>query len=171
MNTRTLPTCLAAASLMLILPLATQGIASAQGAGPHGPRYATVAASASPVAVAPGQSGKLIIRLAVAPGFHVNSAKPDDPSLIATSFAPNAVKGVHYGAPVYPAVSRVKIEASPKPIPAYIGSVAIIVPFTVAKSAHAGKLSVGGTLTYQGCNAVSCYPPKQDPIAAAVSVK
>ena len=162
---------LIAASALLGLPILAAGIASAQGAGPHGPRYATLAASASPASIAPGKAGKLVIRVAVAPGFHINAAKPDDPSLIATSFAPNAVKGVHYGAPVYPAISRVKIEASPKPIPAYIGNVAIIVPFTVAKGTRAGKLSVGGTLTYQGCNAVSCYPPKQDPIAAAVSVK
>ena len=171
MKTQSYRSTLLAASLLLSLPVLVAGVVLAQGAGPHGPRYATVAASASPVSVAPGQAGKLVIRVAVASGFHLNSAKPDDPSLIATSFAPNAVKGVHYGAPVYPMVSRIKIEASPKPIPAYVGNVAIIVPFTVAKGTHAGKLSVGGTLTYQGCNAVSCYPPKQDPINAAVLVK
>lgn len=171
MNTRRFAFSAYIAAGLLLIPLAMPKAAHAQGAGPRGPRYATVSTTATPVSIAPGMGGKLVIHISVAAGFHLNAAKPDDPSLIATSFAPKAVKGVHYGAPVYPKVSRIKIEASPKPIPAYVGNVSVIVPFTVDKSAHPGKLSVGGTLTYQGCNAASCYPPKQDPITAAVSVK
>jgi hypothetical protein len=143
--------------------------ASAQ--SPRGPKYASVSDSISPTAIAPGQGGKLVIFLTVAPGFHVNSVKPTDPSLIATTFAPASAAGLRFGPAKFPKAVMIKTAGSTEAIPVYMGAVRIIVPFTVAPSARAGSLTVGGTLTYQGCNSNSCYPPANDSISAKVVVK
>jgi len=132
-------------------------------------RVATAAASVSPAYVARGGRGVLTVTLSVAPQFHVNAHKTTDPDLIATTFTPTAAAGVHYGPAHYPVPRLMTLDG--KPTPVYTGRAIITVPFTVSRSAPAGRLRVGGQLTYQGCNATSCYPPQTVSIGAAVSTK
>jgi len=137
--------------------------------GPAGPKYAVVSAKAQPATLAPGGHGALVIHMVVAPGFHVNSSTPKDPSLIATAFAPAAEKGVRFSAAKYP--KQEMVMSAGQSVAAYQGAFNITVPFMVVSTAHRGVTSVAGTLTYQGCNATACYPPKQETVHATVTVK
>lgn len=132
-------------------------------------RVATAAVSVSPAHVVRGGRGVFTVRLTVAPQFHVNAHQTTDPDLIATTFTPTAAAGVHYGPAHYPAPRLMTLGG--KPTPVYTGRAIITVPFTVARSAPAGRLRVGGQLTYQGCNATSCYPPQTVTLGVAVSAK
>jgi hypothetical protein len=147
------------------------GMTPAAAQGPAGPNYATVTVKASPASVAPGSAGKLIIKVAIAPGFHLQSAKPSDPDLIATAFAPSTAGAVKYGAPTYPKDQMVRVAGASQPQPVYTGTVDIVVPFKIASSAHPGQAAVGGTLTYQGCNQTACFPPKQTVLRCPVAIK
>lgn len=158
----------------ILTPLVLVGFAGlvvcpAPAQSPGRMRAATVAASASPGHVMRGGKGVLIVTLSVATQFHVNAHKTADPDLIATTFTPTPMAGVQYGLARYPAPRMMTLDG--KPTPVYTGRAIITVPFTVARSAPAGRLRIGGQLTYQGCNATSCYPPQTVTLGAAVSVK
>jgi hypothetical protein len=149
--------------------LMTMTTASAQLAG--SPKFASVTAQAAPQALARGASGTLVIHLALTPGYHVNAAKPNQPDAIATTFTPSPAPGIKYLKPRFPAEHLVKLSPSTPPSNVYTGDVAISIPFTVTKAAAPGAHSVGGTLTFQACNASMCFPPKQQPVTARISVR
>jgi len=131
---------------------------------------ATVSASAKPASVARGGHGALTIVFDVQSGYHINAHKLTDDNFIPTVVTPKAAAGVSYGAPVYPASHVVKMEGVGD-IQVYTGHVTVKVPYTVAKSAKPGKISLGADISYQGCNATSCYPPVKATASASVSVK
>lgn len=133
---------------------------------PGASKVATVSASAKPAALARGGRGILTITVAVAPKFHVNAHAPSDPDLIGTDFHGT---GAAFGAVHYPAASTITI--SRKPTRVYQGRSVITVPFTVPRTAKPGRMTVGGSLTYQGCNETMCYPPTTVPVKAVVTVK
>lgn len=141
----------------------------AQAQSPGRAHVAVVSASAAPAHVGRGGKGTLTVTLLVAPQFHVNAHKTTDPDLIATDFAPTAPVGVTFGAARYPAPQLLMLDG--KPTPVYQGRTVISIPFTVAKTAKAGTASLGGQLTYQGCNAASCFPPKTVAVRAAIAIR
>ncbi len=148
---------------------AVVGLAAACGAAIAAP-VATVSASAKPRSVARGGHGALTIMLVVQPGYHINANKLTDPSYIPTVVKPKAAAGVSYGAPVYPASHTVQM-AGVGPLQVYTGRVAVKVPYTIARSAKPGTVSLGADISYQGCNATSCYPPVKASASASVAVK
>ncbi len=142
---------------------------TAQAQSPGHTTVATVSASAAPRQVARGGRGVLTVTLTIAPGFHVNAHKTNDPDLIATDFAPSAPAGVKFGTVRYPAPHLLTLDGKPSPV--YVGRTTLSIPFTVTKTARAGMAALGGQLTYQGCNAASCFPPKTVPVKAAVTLR
>jgi hypothetical protein len=130
-----------------------------------------VTASVAPSTVERGHSGKIVISVKVAAGFHIQSSKPSDPNLIATVFKPMPAPGMRFGTAVYPIPTLVKVAGSNQPLQAYVGEVRIAIPFVVSRSAKVGKLPVAGMLTYQACNSTSCYPPVSRAVSAKVVIK
>ena len=154
----------AVASLLFVGVLAAHSPAGAQMPGTT--KVATVTASARPATVSRGGKGVLTITVAVAPRFHVNAHAPGDPDLIGTDFHG---AGAAFGAVRYPTAKTIILDK--KPTRVYTGRSVITVPFTVPKTARPGRMTVGGSLTYQGCNATMCYPPTTVPVRAVVTVK
>ncbi len=142
---------------------------TAQAQSPGKANVAAVSASVTPAHVGQGGKGVLTVTLAVAPQFHVNAHKTSDPDLIATDFAPMAMAGVTFGAARYPAPHMLTLDG--KPAPVYVGRTTILVPFTLSKTARMGTMPLGGQLTYQGCNAESCFPPKTVAVKASLSIR
>ena len=136
-----------------------------------GPKVATVTAVAQPAAVAPGGSGVLRVTVAVGPQYHINAHKPNDAAYIATDFAAQKTPAVTFGAARYPAPKAMKLSYAPKPLLVYTGKTIIDVPFTVSRTARPGKTALGGALSFQGCDAKSCYPPASAQVRAAVTIK
>ena len=138
----------------------------------QGPTIVSVkSVKVSPSTVAPGGHGTLTVMLAIAPGYHINAHKPNDPNLIPTAFTA-ASAGAVFGVARYPAAKTIKVSYTPKPILVYEGKTTIQVPFTVAKSAkHGQTAAVNATLSFQGCNQSSCFAPTSLPVRATVGVK
>ena len=153
--------------------LGLAGVASAQAAHAQfgGPKVATVTATAKPVAVAPGGRGVLVVTVTVGPQYHINAHVPNDPAYIATVFAGQKAPGITYGTPVYPSPHPMKLSYAAKPLLVYTGRAVIAVPFTVAKTAKPGKATLSGALSFQGCDAKSCYPPASAQVHTAVTIK
>ena len=136
-----------------------------------GPKVATVTAAAKPATIARGGKGVLLVTVTVRPQYHINAHKPNDSAYIATDFSGQAAPGVTFGMARYPMPKPMKLSYSPKPLLVYVGKAVISVPYTVAKTAKPGKMALTGTVSFQGCDAKSCYPPASAPMRAIVTVK
>jgi len=136
-----------------------------------GPKVATVTAVAKPSTVARGGKGVLLVTVSVGPQYHINANKPNDPAYIPTAFSGQAAPGIIFGAAKYPAARSVKVSYSPKPLLVYTGKAVIAVPYMVTKSAKLGKMALAGTVSFQGCDAKSCYPPASAPVRAVITIK
>ena len=160
--------------LLLSLPLVatifltSPNPASAQ-LGPS--KVATVSAAAKPATVIRGGKGVLMVTLLVKLKYHVNANKPNDPAYIPTVFTPNPVPGIVFGPAHYPAASLIKVSYSPKPLRVYRGRVTMTVPFTVTQAAQPGAKTLSGSVSFQGCDAKSCFPPTSAPVKAPVTIK
>ena len=160
-----------ASKTLTALCLATPALLLPAHAQFGGPKVATVTASAKPAIIAPGGRGVLVVTVAVGPQYHINAHVPNDPAYIATAFAGQKTPSIVYGTPVYPAPRAMKLSYASKPLLVYTGHAVITVPFTVAKTARPGKAALAGALSFQGCDAKSCYPPASAQVRAAVTVK
>jgi len=135
------------------------------------PKVATVTAVASPSAVAPGGKGVLRVIVNIGPQYHINAHLPNDPAYIATVFTGQKSPGITLGTAKYPAPRAMKLSYAAKPLLVYTGKTVISIPFTVAKTAKRGKTGLAGSVSFQGCDARSCYPPASAQVRAAVLVK
>ena len=135
------------------------------------PKVATVTATARPSAVAPGGKGVLLVTVAVGPKYHINAHTPNDPAYIATVFAGQKTPGITFGPAAYPAPKAMRLSYAPKPLLVYTGRAVISVPFTVAKTARPGRVPLAGAVSFQGCDARSCYPPASAQVRAAVTIR
>jgi hypothetical protein len=139
---------------------------------PGGLQYATTSASISPAHAAPGSHATVTVTVHVSSGFHINSATPNDSDLIATDVSVAESHGITVGKPVYPAAKTIQAPAlSQKPLSVYIGTAKIEVPVTISRSAKPGKYVLPVVISYQGCNASACYPPRTDNRAVTLLVR
>ena len=136
-----------------------------------GAKVASVTAKALPLTVARGGHGTLFLTVAVAPHYHINSNKPADKSLIPTVFTGMNSAGVTFGAAHYPTPKAIQLSSAKTPVLVYQGKTVIAIPYTVAKTAKAGRASLHGSLGYQACNELSCFPPSSLPVKAAITIK
>jgi DsbC/DsbD-like thiol-disulfide interchange protein len=134
-----------------------------------GSNVATVTARAT--SAARGGRGVLTLTVRVAPGFHINAHKPNDPDLIPTTFQGTAPPGVTFGPTRFPTPKAVTVSYEKRPMLVYTGRTMILVPFDVARTVRPGRLTLAGTFSFQGCNATSCFPPVAAPVRATVTVK
>ena len=157
-------------ALCFLAPLTLFSLTSAD-AQYGGPKVAIVTADARPTAVARGGSGVLFVTMSVSPQFHINAHHPNDPAYIATVFQGQPMAGIKFGAPHYPAPKAVKVSYSSKLLLVYLGKTVIAVPFTISRTAKLGKIALAGTVSFQGCDTKSCYPPASAPVRAVVTIK
>ena len=135
------------------------------------PKIAVVTASARPGIVPRGGRGILYVLLSVAPRFHINAHHPGNLAYIQTTFHGQSMPGISYGPAHYPTAQTVKVSYSSKPLLVYTGKVMIVVPYSVLKTAKTGAATLMGAVSYQGCDANSCYPPASTPTRAVVVIK
>ena len=134
-------------------------------------KYATVSATASPKIVHPGSTVLLKILVKVSPGFHINSDKPNDPDLIPTAVSFGPEKSVAYGSPSFPNPKTISAPSlSQKPLSVFTGTAVILDKVTVSPSAKPGQYTLSASVSYQGCNMNSCYPPTSSTVNASVKV-
>ena len=100
------------------------------------------------------------IPVTIQEGYHVNSNKPADPSLIPTSITWTSLGALQNAQVTFPKASSEKYEFSPDPLLVFSGNVELTVSFKIAPNAPAGPGIAAGKLRYQACNSRACYPPK-----------
>ena len=138
------------------------GLALVSALAAQAPNPATllkVQASVAPGA-APGQ-GTLVLRAALAPGWHVNSHRPSEEYLIPTTVQVQAPGSVKLGEPRYPDGKMLKFSFSETPLSVYEKEFEIQVPLQWSGSGPAPALS--GAIEFQACNDTQCLAPASVP--------
>jgi thioredoxin:protein disulfide reductase len=141
---------------------------------------ATAAAqtSASVIKIRPEQSSykvkagaatPLVLVVEIGDGYHINSSRPADKNLIATSLKFDKLAGLTVSPVVYPKARLQKFEFSPKPLSVYEGKATFKVTARALPSLD-GPQTLKGKLTVQACNNQVCLRPQTVDVAIPVEV-
>lgn len=168
-------------TLSVIMLLALNSIATASPA--ESLRAFSQAASSSAAAVVKpqtyvslepvprGKTFEVAIVVEIARGYHMNSHKPTDPYLIATTLTPQLPAGFEILDTVYPEGQQEKFAFSPnKPLNVYTGKVTLKLRVAAHIDAPLGASTIPITLRYQACNDTTCLQPVKVPVDAKITV-
>ena len=103
--------------------------------------------------------------------WHINSNKPEDLSLTATTLKIAKSKEYAVQKISYPPASFVKLEFSEKELALYEEQAVIKVVLIIGKNFNESKLTVKGSLQYQPCNSQTCLFPVSKPFSIDVKLK
>ena len=109
-----------------------------------------------------GDSTRLVVRVSIREGWHLQSDVPLDEFLIPTTVKAKA-EGLTFGKPVFPKAKIENIEALGGKVAVFEGDIEVKIP---AKRANA-KVNAAALektevmLRYQACNSSQCLPPKE----------
>ena len=130
------------------------------------------AAPVAPVAVVPGNSGKVELAFRVQPGFHINSNKPKSNLLIPTVLLFSPPTDVLVGKITYPKGRDLTFEFLPnETLNVYSGDFAVTALVSTVRSISLGTYRVHGALKYQACDNRQCYEPREVPLSFDVIVR
>jgi thiol:disulfide interchange protein DsbD len=126
---------------------------------------ATVAA---PKSVIPGKAFTVTITLNVSSPYHIQG-NPPGKDYIATAVSVAAPKGFTADKAVYPKASEMTFSG--EKIPVFTGKLFITVQVTADRSVKPGSVTLPVTVSYQGCNDTSCFPPAKVTSETRVTVR
>jgi thiol:disulfide interchange protein DsbD len=107
-----------------------------------------------------GKGFDVLLDVAVARGFHIQSHRPLIPSFIASRVLMESTPGVSFEAPVFPE-PKVRKDAVLGQLSEFAGSITIRIPANVDDPAPTGAVHFGGLFTFQACNERGqCFPPE-----------
>jgi DsbC/DsbD-like thiol-disulfide interchange protein len=150
-------------TLAASLGVAVVGAAATPASGPQ----VQARLIAPPSAVAGGKV-RVVVEMTLGPGWHVNSHRPAQSFLIPTTAALTASNGT-FTEVRYPEPVTKKFEFADEALAVYEGTVRFEAELALPATA-AGKVDLGGALSYQPCNETQCYPPAKATLGAAVAV-
>jgi len=141
--------------LLLTLPL------SAQSGQSFGTRIEVLRLESllSQDAVRPGDTFRLGIKIVLLDDWHINSSKPSEDFLIATTMEIQDSPHFEFGDIQYPPGHDIKFEFSDIPLSVYEDSVIIWLEVTAASGLQPGEQNLTGKINYQACNNSSCLAP------------
>jgi cytochrome c biogenesis DsbD-like protein len=114
-----------------------------------------------------GKEFKVAIVADIASGFHMNSHKPTDEYLIATTLKAELPAGFELIDTIYPKGKLEKFAFSPEhPLDVYSESVTLVLRLSAKSTAVLGPAEIPMTLRYQACNDSTCLPPVNLPLSA-----
>jgi uncharacterized protein YcnI len=118
-----------------------------------------------------GKSFEIAVVVEIAKGFHMNSHKPSDAYLIATTLTAQPPAGFEITDTIYPEGRQEKFSFSPnKPLNVYTGKVILRLKLTAHPDAALGATTIPMTLRYQACNDTTCLQPVKIPVDAKFEV-
>src|SRR2546427_3757441 len=142
-------------ALTLLIVVAIAGVAQGQIRG--------VTAEVSPIVGADGVHAGSVVRaalqVALPEGFHVQSNKPRDPSLIPTALTVDPPAGISVAEIVFPNPIDLKQIGADQPLAVFEREFTIGVRFAVAPTHPVGDIAVPAELRYQACNDTTCFAP------------
>jgi thioredoxin:protein disulfide reductase len=127
-----------------------------------------VKVSPSPVKVKKGASAAATVTLDIDGGYHINSNRPSEAYLIATTLKLQPQGGLTPGVVVYPKAKLQKFSFSQKALSVFEGRVTL--KFNVRAGAAASSQTLKGRLTIQACNDQQCLRPQTVDVNIPVEV-
>ena len=106
-----------------------------------------------------GSSGYLAMTADIGEGWHINSNDPLESYLIPTILEVKAPEGIEVVRILYPEPDLVKLEISEGKMPLYHGRTIFGAYLKVGKNVPPGSYEIRVTLSYQGCNNLTCLEP------------
>jgi hypothetical protein len=103
--------------------------------------------------------------------WHINSNKPEDPSLTATVLKIDKSKEYAVQKISYPPASFVKLQFSESELALYEEQAVIKVVLITGKNFDSKKLLLKGSLQYQPCNDQTCLFPVNKPFIEEIKLK
>ncbi|MDA8377529.1 MAG: thioredoxin family protein [Planctomycetia bacterium] len=119
--------------------------------------------AAQPENIAASGQGVVVIHLAVAAGYHIQSHHPLESFLIPASVKLLPSAGMLFGAVHYPAAITIPVPPQITrlgKLSVYEGRFDITIPFKVLPAAVAGPREITARITFQACNDQSCLMPE-----------
>jgi hypothetical protein len=118
-----------------------------------------------------GKPFEVAVVVHIADGYHMNSNKPSESYLIATTLTPQLPAGIVLTDTLYPNGHLQKFSFSPdKPLDVYANTVTLRMRMMAQSSLAPGTISLPITLRYQACNNTSCLRPVKVPVNAEIRV-
>jgi thiol:disulfide interchange protein DsbD len=106
-----------------------------------------------------GTTVRAALKVALPEGFHVQSNKPRDPSLIATELAVEGPSGIQLDELVFPKAVDFPQEGLDQPLLVFDREFTIGVRLALPANLPPGEVTVPARLRYQACDDKMCYAP------------
>lgn len=155
-------------SIVILLSLAL-GAASLR-SQPVSATKVSVVAEVFPPRILPGGSGKLVLTLIIAPGWHVNANGMAGEDVLATEFGWTPPPGFSVTGTQYPRGEPVMVSFQKEPLVAYQDEVQIVVDFRVGETVKPGTVLLAGEVTVQACSEDVCLMPSDLEVSVPVDV-
>lgn len=169
LNTRNI--CFLAIFLIVTVPLLIAHRAADQIQDKNvGQSILTVKAVSPAKAVAPGDTFELTLELTVAPGYHINSQKPEDELLVPTSVELKKDPALELKEVIFSEAKKKKFKFSDKPLSVYEGQVKVKLKIELAEGVCGSSLEIEGKVRYQACDQEACLRPSSVPFKATIKL-
>lgn len=160
-------------TILLIFCLITIGLTSQKGLSQKTrPAHSIVAVKPilTETPVRPGELIELTLELAIAPGYHLYSAQPEDEMLIPTSVEFKKDQVYEIKEIIFPEARKKKFKFSGRPLSVYEGLIKIKVKVELAEDVCGSSLELEGKVRYQACDEEACLRPASVPFKAVIKI-
>ena len=117
-----------------------------------------------------GKPARVSIVIDIPGGYHINSNRPLETYLIATSVKVEPENGLRAGAISYPRPLLRTFKFSKKQLSVYEGQVRLKFNVTVPANYADGSAKVKARVRLQSCNDEVCFPPKNYDVSLKIDV-
>jgi len=155
---------------LLVLALAL-GIAGAARAQSSEHSWISVSAHSDHTSVPRGGTLRIAVALDIEGGYHVNAHQTSQSFQVPTVLTPEPSNAVRWGAVQYPPGQLfAPVWAEGEKLSVYTGRTLLLVEAQVADDAPTGETPLRLKLSYQGCDARSCYQPASQEVVTAAGI-
>ncbi len=149
-------------SLLLVGPLLRAQPASAA--------KVSVVGEVVPPRILPGFSGRLVLTVSIAPGWHINSYGMTGEDVLPTEFGWTPPPGITVTGTQYPRGEPVNVAFQKEPLFSYHDEVQIVVSFRVGEAVKPGTIHLTGDLTVQACSENVCLMPSDLEVSVPLEI-
>ena len=121
-------------------------------------------------AVHAGNTARVSLDVTLNAGFHVNSDRPLDPTLIPTVLTLEPPDGISLDGLAFPEPILVGVAGIEEPLAVFEEEFRIGVSLDLAGDLASGLYAVPGNLRWQACNDTMCFAPKNTPVQFDLTV-
>ncbi|MGB9893991.1 MAG: protein-disulfide reductase DsbD N-terminal domain-containing protein [Candidatus Saccharicenans sp.] len=120
--------------------------------------------------VSPGQTLELALEITIAPGYHINSERPEDEFLVPTSIELKKDSAYEIKEIIFPKPEPKKFNFSDKPLSVYEGQFKIKIKIELAEDICGDSLELEGKFHYQACDQQACLKPEAVPFKLKIPI-